>query len=45
MPDGSVFHGEVVHAHKDTREIFYNVDELTEEVKSKLKVVRHGYGI
>ena len=45
MPDGSVFYGETEYCHKETGEIIYNYEELSEDEKAKIKIVRHGYGI
>lgn len=45
MPDGSVYHGEVAYVDKDTSNLYYNLDEVHEDLKPKLKIVRHGYGI
>jgi calcineurin-like phosphoesterase len=45
MSDGSVFYGETEYYHKETGEIIYNYDELTEPEKAKIKIIRHGYGI
>jgi hypothetical protein len=45
MPDGSVFFGETVHINPASNEIFYNLDEVKEELKKTLLVVRHGWGV
>jgi len=45
MPDGSVYFGELEYMNEKTNELVYNFDELTEEQKQDVKVVRHGNGV
>eukprot|EP00347_Sterkiella_histriomuscorum_P002207 403369055 len=45
MLDLSVFYGELVHIHQESQQIYYNLDEIEESQKGKLRQVRHGYGI
>lgn len=45
MPDGSVYYGEVAFIVAGLSNIYYSIEEVPEEHKSKAKRVRHGYGI
>jgi hypothetical protein len=45
LPDGGIYYGELEYTHKDTNEVTFNYDDLTEEQKRNYRAVRHGYGI
>ncbi len=45
MPDGSVYYGEVAYEMPNHPNIYNSIEEVPEEHKSKVKPIRHGYGI
>jgi hypothetical protein len=45
MGDGSIYHGEVAYELANHPTVYASVEETPEEHRSKVKPVRHGYGI
>ncbi|CDW71335.1 phosphatidylinositol-4-phosphate 5-kinase-like protein [Stylonychia lemnae] len=45
MPDGSVYYGEIAFLNKEDDMIYFNFDDCVEEVRPRLRQIRHGYGI
>jgi hypothetical protein len=45
MNDGSIYHGEVAYEVLGQPTIYHSIEETPEELKGKVKPIRHGYGI